>query len=169
MSKHLLLPTMALFTFAALTGCNNVPGDNTAPKFDTGKTVTASELAGAKNADGFCALDTIDDVENAKLWTVKKSAISLVRGWAATSSKHVPTQLTIVLTAQQSYGFAGKIDEPRPDVAQVLGSADLANSGYNFAVDFSTIPPGTYHAFALTGSAAGSEICNIQRDIVVTP
>ncbi len=169
MSKHLNLPTTILLTLAVLSGCNSSPSDNAAAKSDAGKTVTASELAGAKNADGMCALDTVDDVENTKSWTVKKSAISIVRGWASTSGKKLPAQFTIVLTAQQAYGFAGKMGEPRIDVAQTLGSAELANSGYNFAVDFSNIPTGTYHAFALTSSASGTEICNFLREIVVTP
>jgi len=169
MSKHLILPTLALLTLSVLTGCNNVPNDNVAAKSDANKTVTASELASAKNADGLCALDTVDDVENTKSFTVKKSAISIVRGWSSTSNKHSPAQFSIVLTAQQAYGFAGKTGEPRPDVAQTLGSADLANAGFNFAADFSNIPPGTYHAFALTSSPTGTEICNFQRDIVVTP
>ncbi|QBB71834.1 hypothetical protein ELE36_16545 [Pseudolysobacter antarcticus] len=169
MSKHLFPPIVALLALSVLAGCNSSPSDNAAAKSDVGKTITASELASAKNADGVCALDTVDDIENAKSWTVKKSAISMVRGWASTSGKKMPTQFTIVLTAQQAYGFAGKTGEPRPDVAQALGSADLANSGYNFAVDFSNIPTGTYHAFALTSSATGNEICNFQREIVVTP
>jgi hypothetical protein len=169
MPKHHILSTVALLTATVLSGCNSSPSDNAAAKSDAGKTVTASELASAKNSDGLCALDTVDEVENTKSWTVKKSAISMVRGWAATSSKHLPTQFTIVLTAQQAYGFAGKTGEPRPDVAQALGSADLANSGYNFAVDFSNIPTGTYHAFALTSSATGTEICNFEREIIVTP
>jgi|GEM_PF-4297746 len=169
MSKHLILPTMALLTLAVLSGCNSAPGDNAVPKSDSSKTVTASELASAKSADGVCALDAIDDAENAKSWTVKKNAISMLRGWAATSSKQLPTQLTIVLRAEQAYGFAGKTGVPRPDVAKALGSSDLADAGFNFAADFSNIAPGTYHAMALTGSAAGIEICNFQRDIVITP
>ena len=161
---------LALAAMVVLSGCDNAPGDasKTTAGNDANSAITVSDLGNAKNTDGLCVLDQIDGVV-ANSWTVKKSAPAKLDGWVSSSTKQVPLQFMLVLKGEQVYGFAGKAEVARPDVAQALNSPALATSGFSMIADFSSVQPGVYQALALNRVASGNEFCNFQRQITVTP
>lgn len=114
-----------------------------------------------------CALDGIDGAPAADTGPIEHGAIITFSGWAGDGRGELPKQPLLVLESeQQSYAAPISTDVRRPDVAQALKSAGLADSGYDVAASLTGVPPGRY---ALYISQAGNAdmTCALHRTLIV--
>lgn len=139
-------------------------------------TVNASSLSkavlsAATNSDGHCSLDAINGSGNLNgnnPTTVKDGQTFTAGGWVVTSALQSPSKFTLVLQGADSYGFESTTGVSRPDVAKAMNAASAVQSGFNVTANLGTTPTGTYKVQALIKSPNGTELCDMQRQLIIS-
>lgn len=92
-----------------------------------------------------------------------------LQGYVIAPSNRPPGAFDVLLAGERSYRVAATTGDPRPDVARYFGEPRLAATGFNIAVDPSTIAPGAY-AVEFHGVEGGRGwFCESGKTIVVAP
>jgi len=114
-----------------------------------------------------CALDEINGQPAGNAGAVASGAVAIFGGWAGNGQGHAADQFVLVLKgAQNSYSAPLATGVARPDVANVLKSAGMAESGYNVAAKLSGVTVGTYPLY-LANPADPTSDCDLRRTLVV--
>lgn len=116
---------------------------------------------------GACALDQVDGAQLVDSAVVKKNSPATLTGWSSDEKKDAPAHFLLVIVGRQSFGVEIPTGRSRPDVAQSLNSASLANAGFSEVVSFSAVPTGNYQVKFLIQEAGDSQICSTGKQLIV--
>lgn len=119
-------------------------------------------------SDGMCYLDGINGVAAQSLTSVGRVGFTSFIGWASTSKKQAPEEISILLDGPVEYFRNGKTGVPRPDVAEALGSQALSLSGFSVSGSLSDVVSGVYRVKIIEKTSNGEVVCNTQKDIRVS-
>ncbi|MEN1957590.1 hypothetical protein [Luteimonas changyuni] len=126
-----------------------------------------TEVEGAVEG-GVCALDAINGRGEREV-TLGRGAGVLFSGWVGDAKRRVPASPVLVFRGEgSSHAVTFSANGSRPDVASVLGSKALANSGFNVSVRIGGLPPGRYELVVLTEPRTGT-YCDLRATVGIAP
>ena len=88
-------------------------------------------------------------------------------GWIAAPGNVVPDSFRIVLVGPAVLAVDAAAGAARPDVARVLNSESLANSGFNARVRLADAPEGEYTVSLAAGEPGSLALCETPVRILV--
>lgn len=132
-----------------------------------GATATRFEMPAGIATGGACALDAINGQPAAATAAITGPVV-VFGGWAVPADAGSTEQAHLVLSSgADSYAVPLARDVQRQDVAEAMGNAGAALSGFNVAVATGGLPAGTYSVQAVF--TAGATTCILHDAIPVNP
>lgn len=114
-----------------------------------------------------CSLDEINGQPAGSAGAVASGSVVIFGGWAGNGQGQAAEQFVLVLKgAQDSYSAPLTIGVARPDVADVLKIAGMAESGYSVAAKLSGVPAGAY-TFYVVNPADSTSDCDLHSMLTV--
>lgn len=114
-----------------------------------------------------CSLDEINGQPAGTAGAVASGSAVIFGGWAGNGQGQAAEQFALVLKgAQASFSAPLTTGVARPDVADVLKSAGMAESGYNISAALTGVSAGTYSLY-VADSANSAADCDLHRTLVV--
>lgn len=127
----------------------------------------SAALVGVATSDD-CALDAVNSAQRAA-YEVKRGNAVEVAGWAGDRKlDRAPAQVEFVLEGDRAFSVTVPLNQPRPDVANVLGKPAFDRVGYRVVLDTSQMVPGSYRIAIKYEGQAGPIVCRPQASITVT-
>lgn len=181
MNKTLLLAavTLVLGSSLLLAGCGQhgasesstttqTVSANPGPTGPVKLTSISNNALASANSGGMCSIDAVSGLgatNNAFTMTPSKSMV--FGGWAAATDKTTPGHIILVLKGTESFQVPGSTGGQRPDVAKAFNSPNLAQSGFNFVVDATNLPKGTYQLMVLEPGINPPALCDTHKTLVL--
>ena len=177
---------VAVLTMSFLAACQNqkVPGGSAASDDDPEVAAVPAEMPAVAAVSGFapfggatlqgaqranCSIDRIGSVAAISgPVTLNLGQTVVFSGWIAGPGNQVPATFKVVLKGADFHGADATAGASRPDVARVLKSESLANSGFNARVDLGGLPEGEYGvSLVIPGEPVAS--CDTPAKVVIAP
>ena len=164
MSTHTTATWLAPLALALLAGCGSkepaqAPASQAAP-------VAALEAEGTAFAPATlppldpgavarCSIDKVDGQPRGEAPHAARGSVVVVEGWVADAGLKVPAGFSVVLAGAGTWAARGESTVLREDVASVLGSPDLATSGFGVSASLAEVPAGEYAVDLLVAHGDG--------------
>ena len=161
-SKSAILALLASSALA-LAGCGS--HDQQSAATDSGiQPVSSDDLASAVPTQQPCSLDTIDGNTSAAIELAKEQPHTF-RGWLSDESKKPAGDFSLVLTGPAIFEIAAKTGASRPDVAEGTGVPALADAGFEFTKELTSVPSGSYQVRFLISRGTNKYVCEATKTI----
>ncbi|MGY1528945.1 hypothetical protein [Luteimonas sp. A649] len=117
-----------------------------------------------------CSIDKVDGQPKQQGPHAATGTTVLVEGWVADAALKVPAEFSVVLTGTGTYAVRSEAKVAREDVASVLGSPDLAMSGFGVSGSLAQVPAGEYTIELLVAHGDGRHsLCATGARLAVDP
>ncbi len=171
---HLLAATSLILGGSLLiAGCGQHSADSSAATQSVPSTPVKATSITNQNLDsakigGMCSIDVVSEQSATNdSFPVVPSKAMVFGGWAATADKTNPGRIVLVLKGDENFQASGSTGVQRPDVAKAASSPSLAESGFNFIVNATSLPKGTYKLMVLEPGTKPSTLCDTHKTLVL--
>ncbi|MHB1271860.1 MAG: hypothetical protein ACYCZD_03675 [Rhodanobacter sp.] len=141
---------------------------NPGPTKPVKATSISNHAMDSAKSGGLCSIDAVSGQGATNdAFTLAPSKAMVFGGWAATTDKTNPGHIILVLKGAERFQAPGSTGGQRADVVKAFSSPGLTQSGFNFIVDATPLPKGTYQLMVLEPGTNPPTLCNTHKTLVL--